>query len=84
MQRNYGLYVLLLVVANVYFYIFAFSCLKIQQKNGDNGNGLINLVRDFPETLALACFGFVCACFVGGLTCYHVYLIVTNQVLLVD
>ncbi|XP_055823209.1 probable protein S-acyltransferase 6 [Solanum dulcamara] len=78
--RNYRLYVLLLVIANVYFvYIFGFSCLKIQQKNGGNGNGLIGLVRDCPETLTLACFSFVAACFVGGLTCYHVYLIATNQ-----
>ncbi|KAH0650954.1 hypothetical protein KY284_030866 [Solanum tuberosum] len=76
--RNYRLYVLLLVIANVYFvYIFGFSCLKIQQKNG--GNGLIGLVRDCPETLVLACFSFVAACFVGGLACYHVYLIATNQ-----
>lgn len=79
MQRNYRLYVLLLVIANVYFvYIFVFSCLKIQQKDG--GNGLIGLVRDCPETLVLACFSFVGACFVGGLACYHFYLIATNQV----
>ncbi|KAH0656179.1 hypothetical protein KY285_031061 [Solanum tuberosum] len=76
--RNYRLYVLLLVIANVYFvYIFGFSCLKIQQNNG--GNGLIGLVRDCPETLVLACFSFVAACFVGGLACYHVFLIATNQ-----
>ncbi|XP_004243839.1 probable protein S-acyltransferase 3 [Solanum lycopersicum] len=76
--RNYRLYVLLLVIANVYFvYIFVFSCLKIQQKDG--GNGLIGLVRDCPETLVLACFSFVGACFVGGLACYHFYLIATNQ-----
>ncbi|KAJ8568521.1 hypothetical protein K7X08_028054 [Anisodus acutangulus] len=78
--RNYRLYVLLLVMATLYFvYIFAFSCQKIQQKNDGNGMGLIDLVRDCPETLALACFSFVAALFVGGLTCYHMYLIATNQ-----
>ncbi|KAK4369414.1 hypothetical protein RND71_013206 [Anisodus tanguticus] len=79
-ERNYRLYVLLLVMATIYFvYIFAFSCQKIQQNNDGNGMGLIDLVRDCPETLALACFSFVAALFVGGLTCYHMYLMATNQ-----
>ncbi|XP_075080097.1 putative protein S-acyltransferase 6 [Nicotiana tabacum] len=78
--RNYRLYVLLLVMATVYFvYIFAFSCKKIQHKNSGNGMGFIGLVKDCPETLALTCFSFAAAFFVGGLTAYHVYLIATNQ-----
>lgn len=44
------------------------------------GMGLIGLVKDCPETLALACFSFAAAVFVGGLTGYHAYLIATNQV----
>ncbi|MCD7468536.1 hypothetical protein HAX54_006871 [Datura stramonium] len=80
-RRNYRFYVLLLVVANVYFVcIFSFSCLKIQQKNaGNDNNALMGLIGDCPETLALACFSLVAACFVDGLTCYHVYLIAVNQ-----
>ncbi|XP_019251243.1 PREDICTED: probable protein S-acyltransferase 6, partial [Nicotiana attenuata] len=79
-QRNYRLYVLLLLMATVYFvYIFAFSCQKIQHKYAGNGMGLIGLVKDCPETLALTCFSFAAAIFVGGLTSYHVYLIATNQ-----
>ncbi|XP_016433032.1 putative protein S-acyltransferase 6 [Nicotiana tabacum] len=80
--RNYRLYVLLLVLATAYFvYIFAFSCQKIQRKKLGNGMGmgLIGLVKDCPETLALACFSFAAAVFVGGLTGYHAYLIATNQ-----
>ncbi|XP_060190385.1 probable protein S-acyltransferase 6 [Lycium barbarum] len=79
--RNYRLYVLLLVMATIYFvYIFAFACLRMHhQKNVGNGMGLIGLVRDCPETLVLACFSFASSCFVSGLTCYHVYLIATNQ-----
>lgn len=78
--RNYRLYIILLFMALVFFaYIFAFSFIKIQHTMSKNVVGLMGLLRNCPETLALASFTFVAAWIHGGLTCYNLYLIALNQ-----
>lgn len=81
MQRNYKLYIMLLFIALVFFaYIFAFSFQKIQHKMSQNDDELIELLRHYPETLALASFSFVASCILGALACYNLYLVALNQV----
>ncbi|KAH6785647.1 hypothetical protein C2S51_038102 [Perilla frutescens var. frutescens] len=78
--RNYKLYIILLFMALVFFaYIFAFSFRKIQRRMFRNDDGLIGMLRNCPETLALASFTFVAAWILGGLTSYNLYLVALNQ-----
>lgn len=46
----------------------------------ESGAGLFGMLRNCPETLALAIFSFAAIWFLGGLAIFHAYLIVTNQV----
>ncbi|KAI3457346.1 hypothetical protein Pfo_014009 [Paulownia fortunei] len=78
--RNYRIYIIFLFMALVFFaYIFAFSFQKIQHRMSKNDTGLMELLRNCPETLALASFSIAAAWFLGGLTCYHLYLVALNQ-----
>ncbi|GFP79572.1 probable protein s-acyltransferase 7 [Phtheirospermum japonicum] len=79
-QRNYRLYIILLLTCLVFFaHIFAFSFQKIHHNMFPDDVGLMELLRNCPETLALTSFSFAAAWFLGCLTCYHLYLVVLNQ-----
>lgn len=83
-QRNYRFYLTFVVSALVFFvYLSAFSCWKIHQRILRSGTGLMGLLRNCPETLALVLFGVAAIGFLGGLALFHVYLTAKNQVLLV-
>ncbi|KAF8409570.1 hypothetical protein HHK36_005648 [Tetracentron sinense] len=78
--RNYRFYLMFVSSALIFFlYIFAFSCRRINQRMSQTGTGLFGVVRNCPETLALASFSFAAIWFLGGLASFHVYLITLNQ-----
>ncbi|GMY09885.1 probable protein S-acyltransferase 6 [Fagus crenata] len=78
--RNYRFYLTFVVSALVFFvYLSAFSCWKIHQRILRSGTGLMGLLRNCPETLALVLFGVAAIGFLGGLALFHVYLTAKNQ-----
>ena len=80
-QRNYRFYLMFMASALCFcIYLFAFSCRRMHQKLQQSGIGLLGVLRNCPETLALASFLFASIGFLGGLLSFHVYLIAINQV----
>ncbi|KAL1560825.1 putative protein S-acyltransferase 1 [Salvia divinorum] len=78
--RNYRLYISFLFIGLAFFaYIFAFSFQTIRHRMSQNNVVLIDLLRNCPETLALASFTFAAALLLGLLTCYNLYLVALNQ-----
>ncbi|KAF5741435.1 hypothetical protein HS088_TW10G00432 [Tripterygium wilfordii] len=78
--RNYRFYLAFVMSSLVYFiYTFAFSCWRIHQRMLKTRTGLLGMLKECPETLALVCFNFAAIWFLGGLAIYHTYLIVINQ-----
>nr|XP_027060840.1 probable protein S-acyltransferase 1 [Coffea arabica] len=78
--RNYRLHVTFLLTGLLLFaFMFIFSCKSLHHKLPGDGNGVIGLLRNDPETVALTLFSFVAMCFLAGFSCYHVYLIAINQ-----
>ena len=80
-QRNYRFYLMFMTSALCFcIYIFAFCCRRIHRKLQHGGIGLLGVLKNCPETLALASFLFACIGFLGGLLSFHIYLILINQV----
>ncbi|RVW38853.1 putative protein S-acyltransferase 6 [Vitis vinifera] len=78
--RNYRFYLMFMASALCFcIYLFAFSCRRMHQKLQDSGIGLLGVLRNCPETLALASFLFASIGFLGGLLSFHIYLIAINQ-----
>ncbi|KAH0468948.1 hypothetical protein IEQ34_002180 [Dendrobium chrysotoxum] len=79
--RNYRYYMMFIFSALVFFiYMLSFSWWKIGKKMSENEWGAFRAAAELPETFALALFSFTAIGFLGGLTIFHVYLIVLNQV----
>ncbi|KAF9669527.1 hypothetical protein SADUNF_Sadunf14G0116800 [Salix dunnii] len=67
-------------VSLIFFvYVFAFSCRRIHQRMLRTGTGLLGMLKNCPETLALVSFSFPTIFFLGGLTILHVFLLARNQ-----
>lgn len=80
-QRNYRFYLTFLVAALAFFaFNFAFCFWRIHQRLFVANTGLLGLLRNCPETVALASFSFVAIGLLGCLASYQVYLIAINQV----
>ncbi|KAI8551946.1 hypothetical protein RHMOL_Rhmol06G0226400 [Rhododendron molle] len=78
--RNYRFYLTFLVAALVFFaFNFAFCFWRIHQRLFVANTGLLGLLRNCPETVALASFSFVAIGLLGCLASYQVYLIAINQ-----
>ncbi|XP_015577875.1 probable protein S-acyltransferase 1 [Ricinus communis] len=78
--RNYRFYMTFVISAlNFFIYIFVFSFWRIQRRMSRIGSGLIGMLMNCPETLALVLFSFAAIWFLGGLAIFHVYLIAINQ-----
>ncbi|XP_037494882.1 probable protein S-acyltransferase 7 [Jatropha curcas] len=78
--RNYIFYMTFVISAlNFFVYIFVFTVWRIQQRMSRNGNGLIGMMMNYPETMALVLFSFAAIWFLCGLVIFHVYLIAINQ-----
>ncbi|KAK6918874.1 Palmitoyltransferase, DHHC domain [Dillenia turbinata] len=78
--RNYRFYMTFIFSAiALYTYIFAFSCRRIQKIIWEDENGFLGALSNCPETLAVAAFSVTAIAFLGGLGCYHLYLIAKNQ-----
>ncbi|XAR55381.1 Protein S-acyltransferase [Bertholletia excelsa] len=78
--QNYRFYLSLLVSVLAFcLYIFSFCFWRIHQRVFEAGTGLIGLLKDYPETVALASFSFGAIGLLACLATYHVYLIAINQ-----
>lgn len=77
-QRNYRFYLSFVISALVLFaYLFAFSVWRIHAKSK---SGLLGMLKNCPETVALVSFSFAAIWFLAGLAIFHIYLIAVNQV----
>lgn len=81
LQRNYRSYIMFVFTGLVLFtFIFIFSCKRIHEKLRGDGILVSGLLRNCPETLALAAFSFAALSFLGGLCCFNAFLVALNQV----
>ncbi|KAH9793200.1 S-acyltransferase [Citrus sinensis] len=75
--RNYRFYLSFVISALVLFaYLFAFSVWRIHAKSK---SGLLGMLKNCPETVALVSFSFAAIWFLAGLAIFHIYLIAVNQ-----
>ncbi|KAJ9170072.1 hypothetical protein P3X46_018206 [Hevea brasiliensis] len=78
--RNYRFFLTFVISAlNFFIYIFLFSFWRIQKRMSKIGTGLLGMLLNSPETLALLLFSFAAIWFLGGLAIFHAYLIAINQ-----
>ncbi|CAK7348975.1 unnamed protein product [Dovyalis caffra] len=78
--RNYRFYLTFIVSALIFFiYVFSFSCWRIHRRMLRTGTGLLGMLKNCPETLALVSFSFATIWFLGSLTIFHVFLLARNQ-----
>ncbi|XP_057954019.1 probable protein S-acyltransferase 1 [Malania oleifera] len=78
--RNYRFYLMFIITALAFFaYTLSFSCWRIHQRMLKTGIGLSGVLRNCPESLALASFSFAVVGLLGCLVTFHVYLIAVNQ-----
>ncbi|CAM8957450.1 unnamed protein product [Rhodiola kirilowii] len=78
--RNYRFYLAFILSSLVFFgYILTFSCWRIHKRIQTSGTGFIGLIKNWPETMALATFSFAAAWFSLGLSGLHLYLVAINQ-----
>ncbi|KAG7564936.1 Palmitoyltransferase DHHC domain [Arabidopsis suecica] len=75
--RFYFMFVLCSTLLCIYVHVFCWIYVK---RIMDSEN--INIWKSFiktPASIALIIYTFICVWFVGGLTCFHLYLMSTNQ-----
>ncbi|KAG6748662.1 hypothetical protein POTOM_048591 [Populus tomentosa] len=78
--RNYRFYLTFIISALIFFvYVFALSWWRIHQRMLRTGTGLLGMLKNCPETLALISFSSATILFLGGLTIFHVFLLARNQ-----
>lgn len=80
MQRNYRYFILFVSSsALLCSFVVAMSALNVKLQM-DNYGTLWKGVKAAPASVILMAYSFFFLWFVGGLTCFHLFLICTNQV----
>ena len=82
-QRNYRFFFMFVFSTTLLcVYVLAFCCVYIRKIKESEDITIWKAMLKTPASIALIIYTFICMWFVGGLTCFHLYLISTNQVTL--
>jgi palmitoyltransferase ZDHHC9/14/18 len=80
-QRNYRFFFMFVFSTTLLcVYVFAFCCVYIKKIKESEDISILKAMLKTPASIALILYTFISTFFVGGLTCFHLYLISTNQV----
>jgi hypothetical protein len=83
MQRNYRYFFLFITTSTfLCIFVFIFACLSVYSQMVDNGGSIWMALRKEAYSFELIIYTSIMVWFVGGLTVFHLYLISTNQVIL--
>ncbi|CAE6203154.1 unnamed protein product [Arabidopsis arenosa] len=79
-QRNYRFFFMFVFSTTLLcIYVFAFCCVYIRKIKESEDITILKAMLKTPASIALILYTFISTFFVGGLTCFHLYLISTNQ-----
>ncbi|KAG0493041.1 hypothetical protein HPP92_006439 [Vanilla planifolia] len=79
-KRNYRFFFLFILSTTILcFYILSFCCVNLKSIMKLHEFNLWEALMKSPVSGILLVYTFIVAWFVGGLTCFHTYLICTNQ-----
>lgn len=81
LQRNYRFFFMFVFSTTLLCaYVLAFCCVYIRKIKESEDITIWKAMLKTPASMALILYTFITVWFVGGLTCFHIYLISTNQV----
>uniref|UniRef100_A0A1J3CAU8 S-acyltransferase n=1 Tax=Noccaea caerulescens TaxID=107243 RepID=A0A1J3CAU8_NOCCA len=79
-QRNYRFFFMFVFSTTLLCaYVLAFCCVYIRKIKESEDITIWKAMLKTPASMALILYTFITVWFVGGLTCFHIYLISTNQ-----
>lgn len=79
-RRNYRYFLMFVLSATLLcIYVFTLSLVRLIKLSDEDHRSFDDAIKKEPVAIALIVYTFIAAWFVGGLSVFHLYLVVTNQ-----